>query len=146
VAGVLSLELCGIGDAIAIWDAVDDHAFLERLAGALERAGLERDRGYHIVGRIPVFGSDHRAFAAAGIPAYGFTVVPTAHAGALRQFVLSPMRSTFRALVRRPPPFDTYHTSGDRFDTLEPAALERATGALVAIIEGLGRSTGAPSA
>src|SRR5204863_57763 len=81
--------------------------------------------GYHLVGRIPVFGSDHRAFAAAGIPAYGFTIVPFAEADALRQFVFSPMRSALRALVRRPVPFDTYHTPRDAFATLEPAALER---------------------
>jgi Zn-dependent M28 family amino/carboxypeptidase len=139
IAGALSLELCGIGDAIALWDAPDDAPFLRQVSTALEAAGLARDRGHHVVGRIPVFGSDHRAFASAGIPAYGFTVVPTAHAEALRQFVLSPVRSTFRALVRRPPPFDTYHTSGDRLETLAPAALELAARALTAIVQGVAR-------
>jgi hypothetical protein len=84
-----------------------------------------------------MFGSDHRAFAAAGLPAYGFTMVPAAHAGALRRFVLSPVRSGFRSLLRRPPPFHTYHTSGDALETLEPAALHRATAALIAIVAGL---------
>jgi hypothetical protein len=84
-----------------------------------------------------MFGSDHRAFAAAGIPAYGFTMVPVAHADTLRRFVLSPLRSTFRSLVRRPPPFHTYHTSGDTLDTLEPTALARAVQALSAIVAGL---------
>jgi len=138
VAGVLSLELCGIGDAIALWDAAEDSPFLRRTTAALDDLGLGRDRGYHVVGRIPVFGSDHRAFAAAGIPAYGFTVVPLAHADALRDFVLSPVRSTFRALVHRPPPFHTYHTSADALPTLEPLALERAGQALAAIVRGLG--------
>jgi hypothetical protein len=86
-----------------------------------------------------VFGSDHRAFAAAGLPAYGFTLVPLAHAEALGRFVLSPVRSTLQAVVRRPPPFHTYHTSGDALATLEPAALERAASALAAIVEGLPR-------
>jgi hypothetical protein len=63
--------------------------------------------------------------------------VPVAHADALRRFVLSPLRSTFRSLVRRPPPFHTYHTSGDTLDTLEPAALARAAQALSAIVAGL---------
>jgi Zn-dependent M28 family amino/carboxypeptidase len=138
VAGVLSLELCGIGDAIALWDAEGATPFRQRVTAALDGLGLERERGYHVVGRIPVFGSDHRAFAAAGLPAYGFTLVPFAHAEALRQFVLSPVRSTFRALVRRPPPFDTYHTSGDALHTLEPPALERAATAIAAIVRGLG--------
>jgi Zn-dependent M28 family amino/carboxypeptidase len=137
VAGVLSLELCGIGDAVALWDAGARTPFLDAATTALEGAGLRADAGHHVVGRIPMFGSDHRAFAAAGIPAYGFTMVPVAHADALRRFVLSPLRSTFRSLVRRPPPFHTYHTSGDTLDTLEPAALARAAQALSAIVAGL---------
>jgi Zn-dependent M28 family amino/carboxypeptidase len=137
IAGVLSLELCGRGDAIALWDAGDEGPFLRQVAQALEAAGLRRDEGYHVVGRIPVFGSDHRAFAAAGLPAYGFTLVPFAHADALRRFVLSPVRSTFRALIHRPPPFDTYHTSADALVTLEPAALALAVRAVTSIVRDL---------
>ena len=137
VAGVLSLELCGIGDAIVLWDADPETAFLRRTAGALERLGLRRDEGYHVVGRIPVFGSDHRAFAMTGIPAYGLSIVPLAQAEALRRFVFKPWRSTLKALVRRPPPFDTYHTSRDALPTLEPPALEHVARALEAIIAGL---------
>jgi hypothetical protein len=134
IAGVLSLELCGIGDTLAVWDVAEETPFLGRVAGALEGLGLHRDDSYHVVGRIPVFGSDHRAFAAAGIPAYGFTIVPAQQAEALRRFVLSPGRSVLMHLVRRPPPFDTYHTHRDRGSTLEPAALERVGAALQAII------------
>ena len=140
IAGVLSLELCGIGDAVALWDAGPPTLRSSTPSPrALESAGLARDAGHHVVGRIPVFGSDHRAFAAAGVPAYGFTMVPVAHAESLRRFVLSPVRSTFRSLIRRPPPFHTYHTSGDALDTLEPAALDRATVALSAVVAGLPR-------
>jgi aminopeptidase YwaD len=134
IVGVLSLELCGIGDTLAVWDVVDETPFLRRVAGALEGLGLRRDDSYHVVGRIPVFGSDHRAFAAAGIPAYGLTIVPSVEADALRNFVLSPARSAFRQLVRRPPPFDTYHTSRDGLDTLEAPALERVAQALEAVV------------
>jgi hypothetical protein len=137
IAGVLSLELCGRGDAIALWDAGDDSPFLRQVTRALEDAGLVRDQGYHVIGRIPVFGSDHRAFAAAGLSAYGFTLVPLAHADALRRFVLDPVRSTLRALFDRPPPFDTYHTSADALSTLEPAALALAVRALAAVVRGL---------
>ncbi|HET7874671.1 MAG TPA: M28 family peptidase [Methylomirabilota bacterium] len=142
MAGVLSLELCGIGDALALWDVERDGPFLAGVTAALEGAGLRRDQGFHVVGRLPVFGSDHRAFAAAGIPAYGLSIVPLAHADALRQLVFNPWRSTLRALVRRPPPFDTYHTPRDGLETLEPAALERVARALEAVIAGLGQRAG----
>ena len=135
VAGALSLELCGRGDSLVVWDAGEPEPFLGAVTGALDGAGLRRDEGYHVVGRIPVFGSDHRAFADAGVPAYGLTIVPGREAEALRRFVLSPGRSFFRQLVHRPPPFDTYHTARDAFDTLEPAACDAVARALASIVE-----------
>ncbi len=139
IAGVLSLELCGRGDSIVVWDAAEQEPFLAGVTSAMESAGLRRDEGYHVVGRIPVFGSDHRAFAAAGVPAYGFTIVPAREADALRRFVLSPGRNAVRNLFHRPPPFDTYHTAGDAFETLEPAACDAVAGVLEAVI---GRMSG----
>lgn len=138
IVGVLSLELCGIGDSLAVWDAGPETDFLRRVTGALEGLGLRRDEGYHVVGRIPVFGSDHRAFASAGIPAYGFSVVPVAEADALRRLVLSPVRSTLLHALRRPPPFDTYHTSRDASSTLDPRALDLVARALTRIVGELG--------
>lgn len=138
VMGVLSLELCGVGDSLAVWDAETETPFLCRVSAALEGAGLRRDEGYHVVGRVPVFGSDHRAFARVGVPAYGLTVVPLREAEALRRFVLNPARSALRPLVRRPRPFDTYHTARDGFTALEPAALELTARALEAIVAELG--------
>jgi aminopeptidase YwaD len=134
IVGVLSLELCGIGDVLAIWDAAEPSSFLEVVARALERLGRRRDETYHFVGRIPVFGSDHRAFTAAGIPAYGLTIVPGRDAEALRRFVLTRGRNALKLLRRRPPPFDTYHTSGDAYATLQPAACHAVTAALQAVI------------
>ncbi|PYN23410.1 MAG: hypothetical protein DMD99_14100 [Candidatus Rokuibacteriota bacterium] len=134
VAGVLSLELCGIGDSVALWDVSDETPFLGRVCTALEGIGLRRDESYNVVGRIPMFGSDHRAFAAAGVPAYGLTLVPAAQAEALRQFIFNPVRSALRYLVRRPVPFDTYHTARDSASTLEPAALAVALRALEAVV------------
>jgi peptidase M28-like protein len=137
IAGVLSLELCGIGDCVALWDADGETEFLRRVTGAVSDLGLRRDEGYHVVGRIPVFGSDHRAFAAAGIPAYGLSVMPFAEAESLRRFVLSPVRSVLTHGVRRPPPFDTYHTSRDVSSTLDPKALDLVVRSLTAIVSGL---------
>ena len=138
VAGVLSLELPGVGDSVAVWDAAAPTPFLSRVCGALEGSGLRADESYHVVGRIPVFGSDHRAFAAAGVPAYGLTSVPAAEADALRAFVFHPVRATLRSAVRRPPPFDTYHTARDRGATLDTTALSRVTRALEAVVGAMG--------
>jgi Zn-dependent M28 family amino/carboxypeptidase len=138
IAGVLSLELCGIGDSLAVWDAGEETDVLRRVTGALGGLGLRRDEGYHVVGRIPMFGSDHRAFAAAGIPAYGLSVAPVAQAEALRRFVLSPVRSALLHAVHRPPPFDTYHTHRDASSTLDPRALDLVVRALSAIVADLG--------
>ncbi len=134
IVGVLSLELCGIGDSLVIWDVEEETGFLRCVGDALDRLGRRRDDSYHIVGRIPVFGSDHRAFAAAGVPAYGLSVVPAREADALRRFVLSPRRGVLRLLAHRPPPFDTYHTSRDAFATIDPAACDAVVAALEAII------------
>jgi len=134
LAGVLSLELCGIGDSVVVWDAEGETPFLRTVSSALDGIGLARDASYHVVGRIPMFGSDHRAFVPLGVPAYGFTLVPSANAEALRQFVWSPVRGAIRHLIRRPVPFDTYHTPRDRRGTLEPAALALALRALEAVI------------
>jgi aminopeptidase YwaD len=134
IAGVLSLELCGIGDSIAVWDAAVATPFLSTVRGALDGLGLRADESYHVVGRIPVFGSDHRAFAAARVPAYGVTVIPTANAEALRAFIFRPVRGAILNLTHRPVPFNTYHTSDDTLDTLSPIALERVVTALQALI------------
>jgi aminopeptidase YwaD len=137
VVGVLSLELPGVGDSVAVWDAAAETPFLSRVRGALEASGLRADESYHLVGRIPLFGSDHRAFAAAGVPAYGLTSVPAAEAEALRAFVFHPVRAIVRGAVRRPPPFDTYHTARDTGSTLDATALDRVTRALEAVVEAM---------
>ncbi len=140
VVGVLSLELCGIGDVLTIWDAVppaDRAPVLLTFSSALEELGYRKGESYHLVGKIPLFGSDHRAFAAVGLPAFGLSVVPSREVDALRQFIFNPFRALFRQLVRRPQPFDTYHTVRDRSSTLEPAALDRVSGALVALVRAL---------
>ena len=134
VIGVLSLELCGIGDSVAVWDAGEETPFLRTVGGALDDMGLRRDESWHQVGRIPVFGSDHRAFAAAGVPAYGLSVVPSGEADALRAFVLSPVRSVLMHLVRRPAPFDTYHTPRDLGTTLDPRAIDLVARALETVV------------
>jgi hypothetical protein len=136
IAGVVSLELCGIGDSVALWDAGSESPLLRAYRSAADDLGWRPDEGYHVVGRIPVFGSDHRAFTHEGIPGYGLTVIPVAEAEALRRFVLTPWRGVLQQVTRRPPPFATYHTANDRCDTLDPAALDRTA----VLLEGLVRT------
>ena len=138
VVGVLSLELCGVGDTLAIWDAGDPTPFLTSVRGALEALGRRADASYHVVGRIPVFGSDHRAFAAAGVPAYGLTVVPASEAEALRRFVFSPVKGAISAVARRPVPFDTYHTRRDTLATVAAPTLDMVVEALDAVVVAAG--------
>jgi Zn-dependent M28 family amino/carboxypeptidase len=137
IAGVLSLELPGVGDSLAVWDAAVETPFLGSVRRAFEEIDLRLDEGYHVVGRIPVFGSDHRAFADVGVPAYGLTTVPAHEVPALRQFIWRPLRSMFRGGGRRPPPFDTYHTARDSGATLDATALDRMVSALTAVVETL---------
>lgn len=138
VLGVLSLELVGVGDSLAVWDAPGETPFLALVRRAFEASGLRADESYHVVGRIPVFGSDHRAFAGAGAPAYGLTTVPSAEVPALREFIFHPLRTTLRGGARRPPPFDTYHTARDTGATLDGAALDRVGRVLDAVVAELG--------
>ena len=137
VAGVLSLELCGIGDSLAVWDA----ARRRRSCPRVRRARGPRpsaDESYHVVGRIPVFGSDHRAFAAAGAPAYGLTSVPAAAAPRPARVRLHPVRATLRG-ARPPAPAVRHvpHRARPRGD-LDTTALDRVTRALEAVVGALG--------
>ncbi len=118
VLGVLSLELPGVGDSLAIWDAPSDTPFLSRVRHAFEGVGLRADESYHVVGRIPVFGSDHRAFAAAGAIAYGLTSVPRVEVPALREFIFHPLRTALRGAAgarRRSTPITPRATPGPRW-------------------------------
>jgi len=136
IIGVVSLELCGIGDTLALWDVEPPEAGTppaRAFARAAERLGHRPNEGYHLVGRIPLYGSDHRPFAALGIPAYGLTTVPRAHAEALRAFIFRPLRPALVLPSLRPPPFRTYHTPLDRPETLEPATLGRVVDLLEAL-------------
>jgi hypothetical protein len=49
------------------------------------------------------------------------------------------VRSALLHIVRRPPPFDTYHTNRDRAATIDPLALDAVVAALEAVVEEVGR-------
>jgi len=144
IIGVLSLELCGLGDSLAVWDVLPEFArapILNVLSSAWEQLGYRRDETYHLVERIPVFGSDHRAFAAKGIPAFGLTLLPSAEADRLREFIFKPLRPSLFLPKKRPVPFHTYHTVNDRSEHLDPDAMLKVCDALLALIATLDRRT-----
>ena len=136
LVGVVSLELCGIGDSLALWDvtpALEETELVRGFLAAAEALGYRRDETYHLAAPVPVFGSDHRPFGDRGVPGVGLTVVPAAAAQALRAFIYGGIRGVLVPPARRPPPFTTYHTAGDRPETLEPVALARALAVLEAL-------------
>jgi hypothetical protein len=143
ILGVVSLELCGIGDSLALWDvtpAVAGSTLVRAWIGEAEGLGYRRDETYHLAEPVPLFGSDHRPFTDRGVPGVGLTLVPTAAAEALRGFIYGGLRGVLVAPSRRPPPFTTYHTAEDRPETLEPAALTRTEVLLEALCRALDRS------
>jgi hypothetical protein len=142
--GVVSLELCGIGDSLVLWDvtpALQATPLLRAWIDVLEALGYRRDETYHLAEPVPFFGSDHRPLADRGVPGVGLTVVPAAAAEALRAFIYGGVRGILVPPARRPPPFTTYHTAADTAESLDPAALAR----VVAVLEALCRALDARS-
>jgi Zn-dependent M28 family amino/carboxypeptidase len=144
LVGVLSLELCGIGDSLALWDvtpALEPTPLVRAFIAAVEALGYRRDETYHLAEPVPFFGSDHRPFVDRGVPGVGLTAVPRAAIEPLRAFIYGGVRGIIVPPARRPPPFTTYHTSGDTPETLEPptlAAVERVLEVLVRTLDQTG--------
>jgi hypothetical protein len=127
LVGVVSLELCGIGDSLALWDVtptLEGTSLVRAWIGTVEGLGYRRDRTYHLAEPVPFFGSDHRPFVDRGIPGVGLTAIPQASMEPLRAFVYGGVRGILTPPTRRPPPFTTYHTTGDTPETLEPPTLD----------------------
>ena len=77
--GVVSLELCGIGDSLALWDVTPRSRGRRSSAASsrrVEALGYRRDETYHLATPVPFFASDHRPFADRGVPGVGLTAVP----------------------------------------------------------------------
>ena len=145
LVGVVSLELCGVGDSLVLWDvtpAVLATPLVQAWIAAVESLGYRRQESYQLAEPVPFFGSDHRPFADRGVAAVGLTAVPAHAIGPLRTFIYGGVRGVLVPPARRPPPFTTYHTVDDAPETLDPAALLAVTRAL----EGLCRALDEPGA
>jgi hypothetical protein len=141
LVGVVSLELCGIGDSLALWDvtpALEGTPLVRACIAAVEALGYRRDETYHLAAPVPFFASDHRPFADRGVPGVGLTAVPQAAMEPLRAFIYGGVRGILVPPARRPPPFTTYHTVHDLPGTLELpmlAAVEQALEVLVRTLD-----------
>jgi aminopeptidase YwaD len=138
--GVVSLELCGIGDSLALWDvtrALEGTPLVGAFIAVLTALGYRRDETYHLAAPVPFFGSDHRPFADRGVPGVGLTAIPQAAMEPLRAFIYGGLRGILIPPARRPPPFTTYHTAHDLPETLEPAALTAVERALEVLVRTL---------
>ena len=121
--GVASLELCGIGDALAVWDVrgpAENSLLVDAFAAAAEAE--ETYHGTH--GAVPRYSSDHRSFADAGIPAIGITALPQEDEARLRDYVDHPDRWRWLIPWFRPTIFQNYHRPGDRARTVDSAAID----------------------
>lgn len=136
LVGIVSLELCGIGDTLALWDvtpALERTPLVRAWIAAVETLGYRRDETYRLAEPVPFFGSDHRPFAERGVLGVGLTAIPGQAAEALRAFVYGGVRGVLVPPARRPAPFTTYHTAADRPETLELDAVTRVGQALEAL-------------
>ena len=130
ISGMVSLELCGNGDAFGLWDVsgpAKDSAVVRAFREAGKAAGIYN--GVH--GRVPRYGSDHRAFAAEGVAAVGLTVLPKADERTLRDYVADPNRLRWILPRLRPTIFQTYHSPADGPQTVQPESLEMTAGLIV---------------
>lgn len=137
VVGVLSLELCGIGNAVVLVDVQKPTTFLTRVVAGLDKDGLILDKTYFIVDSMS-FQSDHLSFCGHDIPSYCFSIMPREGADELRGYVQHPWKGRMKMLLSGiPKPFDTYHRSTDSIESLEESALELAVTSLQSIITSL---------
>jgi len=140
LVGVVSLELCGIGDSLALWDvtpALERTALVRAFIATMEALGYRRDESYHLAEPVPFFGSDHRPFADRGVPGVGLTAIPRASMEPLRAFIYGGVRGILVPPARRPAPFTTYHTPTDTPETLEPPTLAAVETALEVLVRTL---------
>lgn len=126
IFGVASFELCGIGDAFGVWSVVGP-ALNAPIVEALQRAGNNLNIYNASHGAVPRFGSDHLAFSKKGLAGVGVTMLPKGDEDNLRSYIKEPNNPIWLLNFVRPTIFQTYHTSADGPETVQPAALEMTT-------------------
>jgi hypothetical protein len=123
VAGVVSFDMCGIGNAFGIWD-IQDNLENSAIVRALQNAGTVLNVYNATHGPVPRYSSDHHEFFLKGVPAVGVTILPKEDESILRDYMANPYAFKWLSISNRPVIFQTYHKAEDRPDTVEPKALD----------------------
>jgi hypothetical protein len=122
VLAMFSLELCGIGDAAAVWESEETERKTPAIRTLLQT--LEENNVAHLVeGDIPKFGSDHESFREAGIPALALSIFPKKEESILREFIFNPGSPKWADRGNWPSIFRHYHTPNDTADRLREGAM-----------------------
>jgi len=139
VYGAVSFDLCGIGNAVGIWDVRGGMAESPVMRALIE-ASKQESVYYSTHGPVARFSSDHRSFAEKGVVGVGVTIVPRADETKLRAYVDNP--NSIRWLIKSllPRIFRTYHLPTDTPLTLDAAALDLAQRIMVRTIRALDAS------
>ncbi len=141
VIGVISFEMCGIGDAFGIWDVRDGLA-ASLPVRALQAAGDANNVYNATHGPVPRYSSDHHVFFLEGIPAVGVTMLPKTDETVLRDYIENPNAFKWISTSNRPTIFQTYHTAEDTPATLNPETLEMTARIIVSTAQELDRLAG----
>ncbi len=145
VFGMFSLELCGIGDTVAVWESKETER--ETLAVRTLLRTLKAMKADHVVeGDIPRFGSDHVRFQQAGVPALALTMIPNADKEILRDFVFNPRSPRWRNRKNWPSIFHRYHTPRDTADSLQENAMRLMSEVVRRTVQKLNREMKPPDA
>jgi len=138
VVGMISLELCGIGDTVAVWDLKEKDKKSPAMSALLQTL-KETNAKHAVVGKIPRYGSDHWKFTERGIPAVAITIVPRRDEAILREYIFRPNLTRWLDRANRPYIFQLYHTRNDAAASLEEPALQLMANTMAQVILNLNR-------
>jgi hypothetical protein len=138
VVGMISLELCGIGDTVAVWDLKEKDKKSPAIS-ALLRTLKDTNVNHTVVGKIPRYGSDHWKFTELGIPAVAITAVPRRDEAILREYIFQPNLTKWLDRANRPYIFQLYHTRNDAAASIEEPALQLLANTMAQVIVDLNR-------
>ncbi len=123
VIAMYSLELCGIGDTVAVWELKKKDRGKPGIQTLIQTIKAMRTN-YVVESKIPRYGSDHKTFAKEGIPAVAVTIIPKRDEAVLREYIFQPNLPKWAHRENRPSIFQTYHTPNDKAATLEEGAMK----------------------
>jgi len=129
VKGMLTLELVGTGNLVAIWPVIEEFPLVKQVRLALKTAKIKCEEA----GKLPMFWADYLPFKEAGIDALTLSIVPSKDKEKIRSLATSPLwQLPFRTLLL-PKFFKRYHSKGDVSEHLSEKAMLLCKKALMVI-------------